>query len=151
MFDLSKPGPRAILFIWSGFFQYPGEPAAGFGVCERSPQEIVGETVSKEPRETAGRTLSKTDSKTPKTYSQVWKGGNQSRRSCGKLQRRNAQGSVPDSSEGPRETAGRTQAKATWLKVRSVAGNCNERLKSNNRRPTKTCKSQMMGALRKSS
>ena len=104
-----------------------------------------------------------------KTYSQVWKGDNQSQRSCGKLQhcahdhvthdgrscgdlqQDNAQGAVPDSSQGPRETAGRTQAKATWLKVRSVSGNCNERLKSNCRRPTTTCKSQIMGTLRKSS
>ena len=86
VFDFSKLDQRAILFIWSGCSQYPGEPAAGFGVCERSPLEIVSETVSKEPWGTAGRTLFKTDSKTPKTYSQVWKGDNQSRRSCGKLQ-----------------------------------------------------------------
>ena len=61
-----------------------------------------------------------------KTYSQVWKGDNQSRRSCGKRQWDESQGNMPDSSEGPRETPGRTQSKATWLKVQGVAGNCNE-------------------------
>ena len=63
------------------------------------------QTVSKEPRETVGRTLSKTESKAPKTYSQVWKGD---KLSCGKLPRSNVQGAMLDSSEGPRETAGRT-------------------------------------------
>ena len=71
VFDFSKLEERAIFFIWSRCSQYPGEPAAGFGVSERSPQETAGRTVSKEPRGTAGRTLSKTESKTPKTYSSL--------------------------------------------------------------------------------
>ena len=49
----------------------------------KEPREIAGRTVSKEPQETAGRTLSKTVSQKPKMYSQVWKGDNQSERSCG--------------------------------------------------------------------
>ena len=36
----------------------------------------------------------------PETCSQVWKGDNQSQRSCGKLQRSTAQGAMPDSSRG---------------------------------------------------
>ena len=70
----------------------------------------------KEPRELAVRTVSKADSKNPETNSQVWKGDNQSQRSCGKvqqcaddhvthdgrscglLQQDNAQGPVLDSS-----------------------------------------------------
>ena len=50
-----------------------------------------------------------------------------------------------------RETAGRTLSKATCLKVQGFAGNCNEILKSNYRRPCRTtiaCKSQIMGTLR---
>ena len=98
---VTKLAQRALLFLWTGCFQYPWEPADGFGVL-------------KEPRETAGTTVSKE----------------------------------------PRETAGRTQSKATWLKVQRGAGNCNKRLNSNYRQPgwtTITCKSQVMGTLRKSS
>ena len=54
----------------------------------------------------------------------------------------------------PRETACGTMSKATCLKVQGVAGNCDERLKSNYRRPgwtTITCKSKITGTLRKSS
>ena len=40
VFDFNKPEPRAILLLRSGCFQYPGESAAGFGVCPRSRGKV---------------------------------------------------------------------------------------------------------------
>ena len=133
-------------------------------------------TASKEPLETARQNIVLNRFQNPETYPQVWKGDNQSQRSCGtlqhcvrdhvthdgrscgklqhgdldhdmlerscgKLQQDNAQGAVLDSAGG---TAGK------WFEeLREI---CNKRLKSNYRRPgwtTITCKSQIMGTLRK--
>ena len=74
------------------------------------------------------------------TYERVL---NQSQRVAG-----NCNGALPKAPcltvhKEPRETACGTLSKATCLKVQGVAGNCNERLKSNYRRPdwtTITCK-----------
>ena len=57
-------------------------------------------------------------------------------------------------SEGVAVNCNRTVSMATWLKIQGVAGNCNKKLNSNYRRPgwtTITCKSQIMGTLKKSS
>ena len=121
MFDVNKPEQGAILFLWSGCVQYPGESAAGFGFCEKD----LGRNAS--------GTLSKTESKTQK---RVLK--------CGKETR------------SLKEVAGncnRALPRAPCLTVQGVAGNSNERLKSNYKRPgwtTFTCKSQIMCTLRKS-
>ena len=112
----------------------PGDPQLDSRSVKGARRETASETVSKEPRETAGRTLSKTESQNPK---HVLK--------CGKEN---------NCLEGVAGKGNGTKSKATCLRVKGVAANCNERLKSNCRRPgwtTITCKSQVMGTLRKSS
>ena len=88
------------------------------------------------------------------TCSQVLERDNQSQRSCGKLQRSTARAPCLPFFKGAAGNCVRNYVQYNMLKSSRVAGNCNERLTSNYRRPggtTITCKSQITGTLRKSS
>ena len=126
MFDLSKLEQRALLLPFVRMFSNisgnpqmdSGSVKGAAGNCRRNSVEGAAGNCRQD--------IVQNRVQNPKTYSQVWKGDNQSRRSygklqhcdhdhvthdgrsCGKLQRDNAQGALPDSSEVPRETAGRT-------------------------------------------
>ena len=106
-FDFNKPEPMAILFLWSGCSQYPRESAAEFGVCERSRGKLRADFVQNRVQN-------------PETCSQVWKGDNQSQRSCGKLQRCTAQGAMPDSSR----SCGELQRDYVQSNIPKSSGSC---------------------------
>ena len=84
MFDFNKLEQRALLFLWSGFFKYPGNPQLDSGSVKEAAGNCERDIVQNRVRKP--------------TCSQVWMGDNHSQRSCGKLQRDYVQGNISKSS-----------------------------------------------------
>ena len=86
--ELAVAKPRSVFLISTrASFQYPGDLQLDSGSVEGA-------------RRNCRRDIVQNRYQKPETCSQVLKGDNPSQRSCGKLQRSNAQGAMPDSSEG---------------------------------------------------